>query len=71
MQNRQSARDLEHLRYGLSRLVGDVKEDADSGEGEEEACADGGDEGEGYSLCGQEREHYADVEEGLEERNRW
>ena len=50
-----------------STFLRDVQQDADSGEGEEEACAAGGDEGERDSLGGQQREHYADVEEGLKQ----
>jgi len=52
---------------GLVNFFGDVEQDADSGEGEEEACAAGGDEGEWDSLGGEERQHYADVEEGLKQ----
>ncbi len=55
------------LRVRSVDFFGDVEEDADTGEGEEEAGAAGGDEGEGDSLCGQEREDDADVEEGLKE----
>ena len=61
---------IENLSASAARSVnffGDVQEDANPGQGEEEAGAAGGDEGQWDSLGGEEREHHADVEEGLKE----
>ena len=51
-------------------LFGDIQQDADAGKGEEERGSAGGDEGERDALGGEQREHHADVEEGLKQNRR-
>src|SRR5438045_9155208 len=62
-----SRRRGEEIRERSIDFFGDVQQDADSGEGKEKARSAGRDKWQRDSLGGQQREHYADVEEGLEQ----
>src|SRR5271166_4873583 len=57
-------------RTGLIHLAGDVQQHADGREHDEQRGSSVGDEGQGDAFGGDEGEHNADVEEGLDEQGR-